>query len=173
MTPSTARACCPTWATSPASCRATTHRRSSSTTPCAGRPRRSRSRPWPATSGRGSSGCHRRATNGLAGEPAGAFATNAFDCVNLIALASAQADSDDPEAIAALISGISVGGVSCREYAICLELVADGRNVDYDGPGGRVEIGTDGDPVSYRFERWRFDEQGVDRRVEEPDLPTS
>lgn len=113
------------------------------------------------------------ATNGLVGEPIGAFATNAYDCVNLIALASAQAGSDDPEAIAALISGISAGGVSCRQYAECLELVADGRNLDYDGPGGRVEIGPDGDPVSYRFERWRFDEQGIDRPVEEPDLPAS
>lgn len=113
------------------------------------------------------------ATNGLAGEPAGAFATNALDCINLIALASAQADSDDPETIAAAISAISAGGVSCRDYASCVDLVAEGRNVDYDGPGGRVEIGADGDPVSYPYERWRFDEQGVDRPVDEPGLPAS
>ncbi len=111
------------------------------------------------------------ATNGLAAEPPGAFATNAFDCLNLIALASAQQGSDDPQAIASAISDISEGGVTCRAFAECLPLVEGGRNVNYDGPGGNVEIGTDGDPTTYKFERWTFDDQGVDVPVTVPPAP--
>jgi branched-chain amino acid transport system substrate-binding protein len=111
------------------------------------------------------------ATSGLAGEPAGPFATNAFDCLNLIALAAAQAGSDDPEQIAPLIRSVSEGGVTCRDYAECLALVVGGRNLDYDGPGGNVELGADGDPVTYRFDRWTFDEQGVDVPITVPALP--
>ena len=111
------------------------------------------------------------ATNGLAGEPTGAYATNALDCLNLIALATAQVGVDDPEQIAELISAISDGGVSCREFAECLGLVQSGRNLDYEGPGGAVEIGTDGDPVTYRFERWTFDERGIDVPILNPSAP--
>jgi branched-chain amino acid transport system substrate-binding protein len=111
------------------------------------------------------------ATNGLAGEPAGAFATNAFDCVNLIALASAQAGSDDPALVAALISDVSEGGVSCRTFAECLALVESGRNVDYDGPGGDVELGVDGDPTTYRYERWTYDDRGIDVPITVPTAP--
>lgn len=112
------------------------------------------------------------ATNGLAGEPPGAFATNAYDCLNLIALASAEAGSDDPALIAPLISDISEGGVTCREFAECVALVESGRNnIDYDGPGGNVEIGPDGDPTSYRFDRFGFDDQGVDVPITAPAVP--
>ena len=57
------------------------------------------------------------ATNGQPGEPPGAYATNAFDCLNLIALAASQAGSDDPDEIAALIDDVSEGGTPCRDFA--------------------------------------------------------
>jgi branched-chain amino acid transport system substrate-binding protein len=111
------------------------------------------------------------ATHGQPGEPAGAYATNALDCLNLIALAASQAGSDDPNAIAPLISGTSEGGTPCRDFATCSALVAEGRNVDYNGPGGEVELGTLGDPVSYPFDRWTFDERGLDVPITAPPLP--
>ena len=80
------------------------------------------------------------------GEPAGPFATNALDCVNLIALAAVQADSDDPQQIAAQMIGVSSGGVSCATFAECVQLLAE-SNINYDGPGGVVEIGPEGDPA--------------------------
>ena len=64
------------------------------------------------------------ASTGAPDEPPGPYAVNAFDCMNLIALAAAQAGSDDPAAIAAQISDVSEGGVSCRLFAECIALVA-------------------------------------------------
>ena len=94
-------------------------------------------------------------------EPAGPFATNAFDCVNLIALSAAQANSDSPQLMAGQMSEVSNRGVTCRSFAECNQLLDD-SNIDYDGPGGVVEIGPDGDPARAWFDLFDFDEQGVD-----------
>lgn len=103
-----------------------------------------------------------RAIGTEAGEPTGAYATNAYDCVNLIALAAAQAESDSGEEMADQMVEASSGGVSCREFDDCVQLLADDRNVDYDGPSGNLELGPSGDPVRARFDRFTFDERGVD-----------
>lgn len=102
------------------------------------------------------------ASSGAADEPPGPYATNAYDCVNLIALGAVRAESDSPTDIAAQIASVSTGGVSCRLFAECLGLLARVPNVDYDGPGSGVELGADGDPVFYRYDKWGFDEQGID-----------
>ncbi len=102
------------------------------------------------------------ASTGAPNEPPGPFATNAADCVNLIALAAAQAGSDDPAAIAEQIPAVSAVGFTCETFAACIGRVEDGGNIDYDGPSGSVQIGANGDPAHYLFDRWTFDEQGVD-----------
>ncbi len=68
-------------------------------------------------------------------EPPGHFATNAYDCVNLIALAAVQANEDDPERMAGRMAEVSAQGVPCREFETCFQLLAVPRNIDYDGPG--------------------------------------
>jgi branched-chain amino acid transport system substrate-binding protein len=93
-------------------------------------------------------------------EPPGAFATNALDCVNLIALAAVVAESDNAADMRAEIVGISDGGSNCSSFADCAALV-DEAFIDYDGPGGRVHLGANGDPVDARWDRFRFDERGV------------
>ena len=102
------------------------------------------------------------ASTGAPDEPRGPYAVNAFDCMNLIALAAAQAGSDDPAAIAAQVSDVSEGGVSCRLFAECIALVQSERNVDYDGPDGPLQIDTDGDPARARFDRWGWNPDGLD-----------
>jgi branched-chain amino acid transport system substrate-binding protein len=108
------------------------------------------------------------ATSDVAGLTSAPFAANARDCLVLIALAASRAESDAPAEIATYLSDVSDGGVSCRDFAECLSLVAAGRNVDYGAPGGDVELGAAGDPTSYRFERWRFDEEGLDVPITVP-----
>jgi branched-chain amino acid transport system substrate-binding protein len=105
------------------------------------------------------------ASTGAPDEPPGAFAVNAFDCMNLIALAAAQAKSDDPVAIAEQVSDVSEGGVSCRLFAECIALVQSERNVDYDGPDGPLQIGANGDPARARFDRWGWGPDGLDRSL--------
>jgi branched-chain amino acid transport system substrate-binding protein len=110
------------------------------------------------------------ATSEVAGDGS-PFAANARDCLVLIALAATRASSDAPDEMASFLSDVSDGGVSCRDFAECVALVTAGRNVDYGAVGGDVEIGSTGDPTSYRFERWRFDDQGVDVPITAPSAP--
>jgi branched-chain amino acid transport system substrate-binding protein len=95
-------------------------------------------------------------------EPQGPYATNAADCVNLIALAAAQAESDDPADMSAQIDEVSSTGVTCADFASCVALLED-NNIDYDGPSGAVEIGADGNPERGRFEVFGFDANGIDQ----------
>ncbi len=101
-------------------------------------------------------------------EPPDAFATNAYDCVNLIALAAVQAGVDDsvgmPDAqeMAAALPTVSGGGQPCRQFVECIELLGDNRGFDYDGPGPGVEIGPDGDPAQGWYDVFSFDPAGID-----------
>jgi len=106
------------------------------------------------------------ASTGAPDEPPGPYAVNAFDCMNLIALAAARAASDAPAAIAAQVSAVSDGGVSCRLFAECIALVQSERNVDYDGPDGPLQISADGDPARARFDRWGWGADGLDHSLE-------
>ena len=95
-------------------------------------------------------------------DPPGLFATNAYDCVNLVALAAVRADSDDARAIADEISFVSSSGLACRTFNDCVNAIDDGRQIDYDGPSGLTEIGRDGDTSRAVFDRFLFNSDGED-----------
>ena len=95
-------------------------------------------------------------------DPPGLFATNAYDCVNLIALAAVRADSDHPRAIAEEISSVSSSGLACRAFVDCVNAIGDDRQIDYNGPGGLTEIGRDGDTSRAVFDRFTFNADGED-----------
>jgi branched-chain amino acid transport system substrate-binding protein len=95
-------------------------------------------------------------------DPPGLFATNAYDCVNLIALAAIRADSDDAGAIADEISSVSSSGLACRTFGDCLDAIDDGRQIDYNGPSGLTEIGRDGETTRAVFDRFIFNVEGED-----------
>lgn len=96
-------------------------------------------------------------------DPPGPFAANAYDCVNLIALAAVTADSDAPRAIADQIAQVSSSGSPCRSFAECAEAIEDGLQINYDGPSGLTEIQPrEGDPARAIFDRFTFDETGTD-----------
>ena len=96
------------------------------------------------------------------GSASGLYAANAFDCVNLIALAGAATGTTEPAAIAAAIAAVSSGGTTCSSYPRCLEALDEGRNINYDSPAGALDIGADGDPSKAVFERFTFDIFGAD-----------
>jgi branched-chain amino acid transport system substrate-binding protein len=96
-------------------------------------------------------------------ELTGVFAANAYDCANLIALATVQAGSDAPRAVASQMASVSVGGSVCRSFEACADRIGRGLQIDYEGPSGNTELSTrTGDPTSGRFEVFRFDDNGVD-----------
>jgi branched-chain amino acid transport system substrate-binding protein len=94
-------------------------------------------------------------------EPPGAYASNALDCLNLIALATVEAGSDNPESIAAEMLNVAVGGSLCNTFSACLDIAEDDRNVNYQGPNS-IDFTTRGDPARGRIGVFRFDTSGLD-----------
>jgi branched-chain amino acid transport system substrate-binding protein len=90
------------------------------------------------------------------------YAANAFDCVNLIALAALAGQSTQPAVIAGLIPAVSDSGSPCMTFASCRDDIAVGSNINYDGPGGPLAIGSNGDLSAATFELFGFDETGRD-----------
>ncbi len=93
--------------------------------------------------------------------PQGPFAANAFDCVNLIALAAERAGSDAPAAIADSLADVSASGSPCLSFAECRAGLAAGLQIDYNGPSGVTDLAErTGDPLRAVFDRFRFDTSG-------------
>lgn len=96
-------------------------------------------------------------------DPPGLFAANAFDCANLIALASVRADSDAPRDIARQLAQVSVSGSVCMTFATCVDTIESGLQIDYNGPSGVTDLLVrTGDPSRSVFDQFVFDETGRD-----------
>lgn len=98
-------------------------------------------------------------------DPPGVFAANSFDCVNLIALSTEKAGSDAAQDIAAQMATVSAGGSPCTSFAMCLDGLEAGLQIDYNGPSGVTELARNGDPSRAIFELFGFDETGRDRLI--------
>lgn len=97
-------------------------------------------------------------------DPPGPFAANAYDCVNLIALATVRAGSDVPREIARQLAQVSVSGSACDTFAECVETISSGLAIDYNGPSGVTDLLIrTGDPSRATFDRFVLDESGRDQ----------
>ncbi|MGB8857671.1 MAG: ABC transporter substrate-binding protein, partial [Ilumatobacteraceae bacterium] len=64
-------------------------------------------------------------------EATGLYAHNAYDCLNIVALAAAAAGSNQPADIAAAIPAVTSSGTGCTMFDDCNAALAEGRNIDY------------------------------------------
>lgn len=101
-------------------------------------------------------------------DPGGPFATQAFDCVTLIALAAGIAGSDRGADIARVLPSVSTGGQPCNAFAECYALAQEETQINYNGPSGITDIGSSGDPIRARFDQFTFDNEGNDTLLSEP-----
>ncbi len=91
------------------------------------------------------------------------YAAYAYDCTNLIALASRVSGTDDAAQMRRQMVDISTGGVLCHNYPSCVEQLEAGRaNIDLDGASGQIEFGSNGDPTYGYFDVFKFDKAGRD-----------
>lgn len=90
----------------------------------------------------------------------GLFAANAFDCVNLIALAALRLNSDDPSLIENQIVSLTIGGRICSSFEQCAQRLDDNLEINYSGPTGIMDMLLSGDLGRARFDQFRFDDVG-------------
>lgn len=74
------------------------------------------------------------------------YANESYDAVILMALAAIQGGSVDPEVIRDNLQSVSRDGTKCETFAACVELLAAGSDIDYDGASGPITFDANGDP---------------------------
>jgi branched-chain amino acid transport system substrate-binding protein len=79
------------------------------------------------------------------------YGPETYDAVVIMALAAEVAGSDDPAQVAANINGVTREGTACTTYEECKQLVADGEDIDYNGPSGPQEFSQPGEPTAATF----------------------
>jgi branched-chain amino acid transport system substrate-binding protein len=93
----------------------------------------------------------------------GFFTAHAIDCVNLIALAAAEAGTDAPSAIRLWMAPVSGGGRQCSTFEDCIALLEQGLQIDYNGRSGALDLSnTSGDPTRATFVQFGFDPDGTE-----------
>ncbi|MGH1490861.1 MAG: ABC transporter substrate-binding protein [Acidimicrobiales bacterium] len=80
-----------------------------------------------------------------------AYGPETYDAFIIMALAAEAAGTDDPAEIAKRINGITGGGEKCTSFADCKALIADGTDIDYDGPSGPQNFSQAGEPTEASF----------------------
>jgi branched-chain amino acid transport system substrate-binding protein len=75
------------------------------------------------------------------------YGGESYDAVNLIALAAEEAKSTKGADIAAKLKDVSQGGEKCNNFASCVTLLRNGKDIDYDGQSGPITFSDAGDPT--------------------------
>ena len=75
------------------------------------------------------------------------YGPESYDATVLTALAATTAKTDDPTSFAPDIIKASEGGEKCTSYKDCVALIKDGKDIDYDGVSGPVDMGKTGSPT--------------------------
>ena len=92
------------------------------------------------------------------------YGPETYDAVVIMALAAEVAGTDDPAQIAAHINGVTREGTECTTYEECKQLVADGEDIDYNGPSGPQEFSQPGEPTAASFAIMSY---GDDNQIDE------
>ena len=75
------------------------------------------------------------------------YAAESYDATTLLALASLQGGDTDGATIKENLQTVSEGGTKCESFTDCAKLIADGKDVDYDGISGPITFDKNGDPT--------------------------
>ncbi len=74
------------------------------------------------------------------------YGPESYDATIMSALAAEAAKNDSGEAIASELIKISRDGEKCTTFADCVKLIKDGKDIDYDGVSGPVDLNKTGSP---------------------------
>ena len=75
------------------------------------------------------------------------YAAENYDAVVLAALAALQGGATDGATIKANLQSVSEKGTKCTSFADCAKLIADKKDINYDGLSGPITFDKNGDPT--------------------------
>jgi branched-chain amino acid transport system substrate-binding protein len=89
------------------------------------------------------------------------YAGESYDAVNLVALAAEAAGSTKGTDIAKEMQAVSADGEKCYDFAGCVTLLRDGKDIDYDGISGPITFDKNGDPTEAYIGIYQYDKTNV------------
>ena len=98
------------------------------------------------------------------------FSAYYYDCTIATALAAQQAQSLKPADIAAAIPKVVSDGDKCQTYAACKALLDQGKDIDYDGASGRLDLDDRGHVLTGYYDVWQYDAEGKDATLDVPQI---
>jgi branched-chain amino acid transport system substrate-binding protein len=104
---------------------------------------------------------------------ANVYAGYAYDCVNLIALASQIAGTDDAGVYRTRLAPATRIGISCRNFGECLGPVDAGLRIDLEGATGQMWLLDNGDRRYGAYDVFHFAPDGKDQTVRQTEAITS
>jgi branched-chain amino acid transport system substrate-binding protein len=101
------------------------------------------------------------------------YAGYAYDCLNLIALASQIAGTDDASVFKSRLTPATRNGISCQNFAECLGPVADGLRIALDGATGPMWLLDNGDRRYGVYDVFQFGPDGRDQTLRQTEAVAS
>ena len=89
------------------------------------------------------------------------FAAQTFDAVVLCFLASVAADSTAGDAAAASLAAVSAPGgesFTWEQLPEAIEALEAGKEIDYEGASGEIDLDSAGDPTAGSYDVYAFDD---------------
>lgn len=76
------------------------------------------------------------------------YGPESYDATIVAALAATAAKADSGKAIGSKLQEVTAEGEKCTEFKACVDLLAKGTDIDYDGVSGPIELNSTGSPSS-------------------------
>jgi branched-chain amino acid transport system substrate-binding protein len=114
-----------------------------------------------------------RALGAFAPGTANLYAGYAYDCLNLIALASQIAGTDDASVFKSRITPATRNGISCQNFAECLGPVTNGLRIALDGATGPMWLLDNGDRRYGAYDVFEFGPDGRDQTLRQTEAVAS
>lgn len=96
------------------------------------------------------------------------YAGESYDAVITTALAAQAAGSNAATTFGPYVNGITFGGEACADFQACMDIIAAGGNVDYDGITGPLSFADAGEPAEASFGLVQFgDDNALDDSLTE------
>lgn len=93
------------------------------------------------------------------------YGPESYDATIMTALAAEAAKSDNAVAISKELQNVSRDGEACTTYADCLKLLKDGKDIDYNGVSGPVDLNDTGSPSKATIGIFQYDDSNTFKNI--------
>ncbi len=89
------------------------------------------------------------------------YGPESYDATIVAALAAVAAEADSGKAIASKMKEVTSEGEKCTDFQTCIDMLADGKDIDYDGVSGPIEFNSTGSPSSATIGIFQYGEDNT------------